>query len=140
MSKPRKATASQIDYMQWKVAEVEKGRAQKLTEDEIAQILVDLGSPDPAVRGAALRRICSCRKDWEIFEPLQKAAKVLQQDPDPRVRALALQVEEDAEQIASLEALEDLLLEEEEEGPDPWKQQERKRNKKHKRRKSTDLY
>lgn len=136
MAKSGKPSASQIDYMHAKLAEVEKDRAQRPSEDEIAQILVDLGSPDPAVRGAALRRICPCHLEWAVFEPLRKAAKQLQQDPDPTVRALAIHVEEDTAQIASLEALRD-LLEEEDGGQDLWKQQERKRNKPRHRKKSS---
>lgn len=129
MAKATPPSASQIDYMHQKLAEVAKDRAHRPSDDEIAQILVDLGSPEPAVRAAALRRICPCHLEWAMFEPLRKLAKALQQDPDPTVRALALHVEADAEQIASLEALRD-LLEEEEGGRDQWKEQERKRNKK----------
>ena len=133
MAKAATPSASQIDYMYQKLAEVAKDRAHPPSEEEIAQILLDLGSPDPAVRGAALRRICPCHLEWATFAPLRKAAKALQQDPDPTVRALALHVEEDAEQIASLEALRE-QLEEEEGGRDPWKEQERKRNKKRRHR------
>lgn len=138
MTKPSSPSASQIEYMHQKLAEVAKDRAQRPSEEEIAQILADLGSPDPAVRCAALRRICPCHLEWATFEPLRKAAKKLQQDPDPAVRALALHVEQDAEQIASLEALRE-QLEEEDGGRDFWKEQERKRNKKrHHRVKETE--
>jgi len=133
MSKSANPSASQIDYMKQKLAEVARDRAHRPSDDEIAQILADLGSADPTIRGAALRRICPCHLEWAVFEPLRKAAKKLQKDPDPTVRALAIHVEADAEQIASLEALRD-RLEEEEEGRDGWKEQERKRNKKQRRR------
>jgi len=129
MSKPSNPTPSQIDYMKRRLAQVAADRASPPTEEEIVQILFDLHSPDATVRAAALQKISPCHLAWAIFEPLRKAAKRLQKDPDPTVRMLALQVEEDAEEIASLEAMRD-LLEEEEEGRDDWKQQERKRNKK----------
>ena len=135
MAKSINPSPSQIDYMKQKLAQVAEDRAHPPSEEEIAQILLDLGSPDPETRGAALRRICPCHLEWATFEPLRKAAKKLQQDPDPNVRALALHVEEDAEQIASLEALRD-LLEEEDGGQDLWKQQERKRNKRRHRQKT----
>ncbi len=128
MPKAVRPSASQIDYMHRKLAQVAADRANPPTDDEIAQILLDLDSPTADVRAAALRRICPCHLTWELFAPLRKAAKKLQQDPDPEVRALALHVEEDAEQIAALEALRE-LLEEEDGGRDPWKEQERKRNK-----------
>lgn len=128
MSKSTNPSPSQIDYMKQKLAEVAKDREHRPSDEEIAQILLDLGSPDAMVRAAALRQICPCHLEWAIFEPLRKAAKRLQKDPDPAVRALALHVEQDAEQIASLEAMRD-LLEEEDGGQDLWKQQERKRNK-----------
>ena len=129
MSKSSNPTPSHIDYMERRLAQVALERASPPTDEEIAQLLLDLHSPDAEVRAAALRRICPCHLAWEIFEPLRKAAKRLQKDPDPTVRMLALHIERDAEEIATLEAMRD-LLEEEEEGLDVWKQQERKRNKK----------
>jgi hypothetical protein len=40
---------------------------------------------------------------WSVFHRLRKAAKQLQQDPDPDVRANALHIEEEARMVASME-------------------------------------
>jgi len=55
------------------------------------------------VRARAVRQICPCRMPWSVFHRLRKAAKQLQQDPDPDVRANALHIEEDARMVASME-------------------------------------
>lgn len=134
MSKSSNPTPSQIDYMERRLAQVALDRASPPTDEEIAQLLFDLHSPDTAVRAAALQRLCPCHLAWEIFEPLRKQAKRLQKDPDPTVQMLAIQIEQEVEEIASLETMRDLLEEAEEEGVDEWKQQERKRNKKQRHR------
>jgi hypothetical protein len=51
---------------------------------------------------------------WEVFDRLRKAAKPLQKDPSPLVRANALHIEEDAREVASLEAIRERLQEREE--------------------------
>ena len=51
---------------------------------------------------------------WEVFDRLRKAAKPLQKDPSPLVRADALHIEEDAREVASLESLSERLQEWEE--------------------------
>ncbi len=129
MSKSSNPTPSQINYMERRLAQVALDRASPPTDEAIAQLLLDLHSPHAAVRAAALQRLSPCHLAWESFEPLRKAAKQLQKDLDLTIQTLALQLEQDAEEIASLEVMRD-LLEEEEEGVDEWKQQERKRNKK----------
>ncbi len=134
MSKSSNPTPSQINYMERRLAQVALDRASPPTDEEIAQLLFDLYAPDAAVRAAALQRICPCHLAWEHFEPLRQQAKRLQKDPDPTVRMLALNVEQEVEEIATLEAMRDLLEEEEEEEVNEWKQQERKRNKKQRHR------
>ena len=42
---------------------------------------------------------------WEVFSEVRSAAKRLQHDPSPLVRAQAQHVEEDARELAALEAL-----------------------------------
>lgn len=51
---------------------------------------------------------------WEVFERLRKAAKPLQKDPSPLVRADALHIEEDARLVAGFEAQMERLREYEE--------------------------
>jgi hypothetical protein len=91
--------------MKRKLAEVEKERSQPMSQADIDQILADMQSPDEHIRAKAVRQICPCRMPWDVFGRLRKAAKRLQKDPSPLVRANARHVEEDARQIESLEAL-----------------------------------
>jgi hypothetical protein len=62
-------------------------------------------SPDEQVRAKAVRQVCPCRLPWEAFYQVRAEAKRLQHDPSPLVRARARHVEEDARELAALEAL-----------------------------------
>ncbi|HLK55185.1 MAG TPA: hypothetical protein VKU00_01390 [Chthonomonadaceae bacterium] len=88
-------------------------------------------SEDEVTRANAVRQICSCRMPWDVFFRLRKAAKRLQHDPSPLVRANALHVEEDARMVAGFEAQMERIQEYEEEAASP----SYKRQKKGKRRK-----
>ena len=113
MSKSINPTPSQIDYMKQKLAEVAKDREHRPSDDEIAQILLDLGSPTLAVRGSCTTADLSLPSGVGNFRTIaQSSQEACKKDPDPTVRALALHVEQDADQIASLEAMRDLLEEE----------------------------
>jgi hypothetical protein len=114
MAKKQVASPSQKEYMERHLAEVERRRSQPLGEASIERILADLQSEDEATRANAVRQLCPCRMPWELFDRLRKAAKPLQKDPSPLVRANALHIEEDAREVASLEALSERLQEREE--------------------------
>lgn len=60
------------------------------------RIRADIQSPDPVVRAAAARLLCPCQHDRLLFENFQAELKVLSKDPDPKVRAIAIHVFEDA--------------------------------------------
>jgi hypothetical protein len=74
-------------------------------------MLVEMQSPDERIRAQAVRQICPCRLPWDTFYQVRKAAQRLQHDPSPLVRANALHVEEDAREIAALEALRERMVE-----------------------------
>ncbi len=116
-----------------------EAESQPLTAAEVQQILIDLEAADEQVCVTALRRLLPCQLPWALFEPLRQALKQLQKNASPNVRILALQVEQDAEKLATLEALRNLRPEDDEEEEDEWKQRERKRNKpRHRRRGDND--
>ena len=104
--------------MERHLAEVEKRRSRPVGEADVERILTDLQSEDEVTRANAVRQICPCRMPWEVFDRLRKAAKPLQKDPSPLVRANDLHIEEDAREVASLEALHERLQEREEEEKD----------------------
>jgi hypothetical protein len=132
MAKKPLVSPSQKEYMERHLAEVERRRSQAIGEADIERILADIQSADEVTRANAVRQICPCRMPWEVFDRLRKAAKPLQKDPSPLVRANALHIEEDAREVASLEALSERLQEREEGGdvaprPDGRGRQRRKR-------------
>ena len=86
------------------LANVETERSRPLTDADIARIIDDLQSGDERVRAAALRRSCPCHISWDSFEQLRKPAQRLRRDPNPVVRRLAMHLEEDAREIAAMEA------------------------------------
>lgn len=91
-------------YVEQFLGKVEAERAQATEEEwDVERLLADMQSPDPVVRVKAVRQICPCRMPWGVFHRLRKAAKRLQHDPDPDVRANALHIEEDARKVASME-------------------------------------
>jgi hypothetical protein len=114
MAKKQLVSPSQKEYMERHLAEVEKRRSRPIGAADIEHILANMQSEDEATRANAVRQICPCRMPWEVFDRLRKAAKPLQKDPSPPVRANALHIEEDAREVASLEALSERLQEREE--------------------------
>lgn len=106
-----KISKSQREYMETKLTHVEHDRSRPVTSDDLQRILRDLESPDEEVRASALREVCPCRMSWESFELLRKPALRLRKDPSPLVRKLADHIEEDAREVASLEALRERELE-----------------------------
>ncbi|HZO89882.1 MAG TPA: hypothetical protein VFB38_16250 [Chthonomonadaceae bacterium] len=102
---------SQKEHMEQKLAEVERLRSQPFDEAEVERILADMQSDDEVTRAKAVRQICPCRMPWEVFYRLRQAAKRLQKDPSPMVRAHARHIEEDAREVASLESLSERLQE-----------------------------
>jgi hypothetical protein len=92
-------------YLERKLASVGHKRSHVPSADEIASLLAGMESPDEQVRAQAVRQVCPCRLPWEVFSQVRGAAKRLQHDPSPLVRANALHVEEDARELAALEAL-----------------------------------
>jgi hypothetical protein len=104
MKKPKFAP-SQIEHVEGMVAEVERHRARPFSEADLQRLLADIESPDELTRMRAVRDICPCRMPWEVFDRLRRAAKGLQKDPSPLVRANARHVEEDARHVASVESL-----------------------------------
>jgi hypothetical protein len=92
-------------YAQRKLACVEQKRFDAPSADDIARLLAEMRSPDEQVRAKAVRQVCPCRLPWEAFAAVRAEAKRLQHDPSPLVRAQAQHVEEDARELAALEAL-----------------------------------
>jgi hypothetical protein len=62
-----------------------------------------LGDRDPKVRARSLRQLCPCRAGFTGYERFLGEVAHLKKDPDPKVRALALHVEADANLIELLE-------------------------------------
>src|SRR5262249_46440447 len=93
---------SQIEHMEQLVAEVERRRSG-YAEADVERLLAEMQSPDEEARARAVREICPCRMPWEVFDRLRRAAKRLQKDPSPLVRANALHIEQDAREVASTE-------------------------------------
>jgi hypothetical protein len=97
--------------MERKLACVEAKRLRSPGAADIGRILAEMRSSDEQVRAQAVREVCPCRMPWETFGQVRQAAKRLQHDPSPLVRASALHVEEDAREIAALEALREWMAE-----------------------------
>ena len=62
-------------------------------------ILRDIESPDETVRASAVRSLCPCRSGWEFFEAYLPLIRQLQKDSSPLVRASALHLFEDADEM-----------------------------------------
>jgi hypothetical protein len=101
----RRIAPSTQAYLERKLASVGYKRSHAPSADEIAGLLADMESLDEQVRAQAVREACPCRLPWEAFSQVRSAAKRLQRDPSPLVRANARHVEEDARELAVLEAL-----------------------------------
>ena len=106
MPKKSRFAPSQVEHMRELVAEVERRReARAFGEHEVESILAAIQSSDERTRARAVREICPCRMPWEAFDRLRPAAKRLQHDPSPEVRANARHIEQDAREVASMESL-----------------------------------
>ncbi|HEV2472270.1 MAG TPA: hypothetical protein VGS41_06370 [Chthonomonadales bacterium] len=112
MTRPR-FTASQIDRIIRRVSDVEKERSEHAEELDVEQIERALQSPSARIRAKAVRSLCPCHTSWETFLTLRKEAGRLRRDPDAKVRACALHIEEDAREVAQAEALAEWLTDEE---------------------------
>jgi hypothetical protein len=97
--------------MERKLASVAQKRSHAPTAADIDRIVAEMQSADEQTRAQALRQVCPCHLPWDSFDQLRKAAKRLQHDSSPLVRANALHVEEDAREIAALEALHERVVE-----------------------------
>ena len=111
--------------MERHLANVERRRSRPVSAADIERILIDMQSVDEVTRANAVREICPCRMPWEVFDRLRRAAKPLQKDPSPLVRANARHIEEDAREVASMEALSEKLQEWEENEADADPQPDR---------------
>lgn len=113
-----RTSPSTLAYMQRKLACVEAKRSRSPGAADIERLLAEMRSPDEGVRAQAVREACPCRLPWDVFRQVRPAAKRLQRDPSPLVRANALHVEEDAREIAAMEALHEWIAEHEEDVED----------------------
>jgi hypothetical protein len=86
---------------------------------ELSAVLGGLRSPDEQARVEALHAICPCAAGYQLYEQLRGEVRRLQKDPSPRVRAVALHVEEDAGRIEEIEATLDKATERAEQGERP---------------------
>jgi hypothetical protein len=68
---------------------------------ELERLMEAMRSPDEAARAKAVRQICPCRLGWDGFERAWDLVKQLKKDPSPAVRAEALHVFEDADEMDS---------------------------------------
>jgi hypothetical protein len=116
-----KVSKSQLEYMETKLAHVEHDRSRPVTGNDVSRILLELESPEEDARAKTLREVCPCRMSWETFELLRKPALKLRKDPSPLVRKLANHIEEDAREVAALEALRERELERDDVVSDPPK-------------------
>jgi hypothetical protein len=98
-------------YMERKLACVEQKRSHPPSDTAIARLLVEMQSADEHIRAQAVRQLCPCRLPWEVFRQVRPAAQRLRHDPSPLVRAQARHVEEDARELAALEALREWVAE-----------------------------
>jgi hypothetical protein len=115
---PRKrqqvVSLSTVAYLDRKLTCVEKRRSRAANTLEIGHILAQMRSPDELARAQAVRQVCPCHVPWDTYFAMRKAASRLRQDPSPLVRANAWHVEEDARELAALEALQEQLAERDE--------------------------
>lgn len=112
-TRPRISPSTQAS-MGRKLAWVEQQRAHAPGTDAIARLLHEMQSSDEQARARAVRQVCPRRLPWEVFYQVRSATQRLQHDPNPLVRANARHVEEDAWELAALEALHDWTAEHDE--------------------------
>ncbi len=109
-----RTSPSTLAYMERKLACIEAKRSHSPCAADIERILAEMRSPDERTRARAVREVCPCRLPWDAFRQVRQAAKRLQHDPSPLVCANALHVEEDAREIAAMEALREWIAEHDE--------------------------
>lgn len=71
----------------------ERARAATIPPE---RLMNDLKAPDETTRARAVRSVCPCRLEWEMFQETMETLEGLTKDPSPHVRAQALHVFEDA--------------------------------------------
>lgn len=74
-------------------------------------LLEALRSPDADARIHALHSICPCRASVAVYERYMDEVKLLHKDPNPRVRKVALHLDEDAGHVEMMLARLDLAEE-----------------------------
>ena len=100
--------------MERKLACVEQKRLHLPSAEVLTRVVAEMQCADEEIRAEAVRQVCPCRVPWEVFAQVRPVAKRLQHDPSPLVRAQAQHLEEDARELAALEALHDWLAEHDE--------------------------
>lgn len=80
-------------------------RSRRKPQPDLAVVLDGLRSPEEQARVKALHAICPCAAGFQLYEQLRGEVRQLQKDPSPRVRAIALHVEQDAGRIGEIEAI-----------------------------------
>jgi hypothetical protein len=102
---------STVAYLERKLACVEKRRSRATNTLEFGHVLAQMRSSNEMDRANAVRQVCPCHVPWDVYLAVRKVASRLKQDPSPLVRANAWHVEEDARELAALEALQEQLAE-----------------------------
>jgi hypothetical protein len=67
----------------------------------LERLMAGMRSADELERARAVRSVCPCRMGWDGFEQSRDLVKQLKKDPCPTVRAAALHVFEDADEMDS---------------------------------------
>lgn len=114
LTAPPRLAPSTRAYMERKLACVEQKRSHPPSVEVLARVVAEMQSPYEQTRVKAVRQVCPCRLPWELFSQVRSAAKRLQRDPSPLVRAQVRHVEEDARELAALEALHEWAMEQDE--------------------------
>jgi hypothetical protein len=91
-------------HLEFYVLMVEKERSEPLSDADVDRILGEMQSGNPEIRAKAVRQVCPCRVNWDVFNRLRKSVKAMQRDRDASVAACARHVEQDARQVAQSEA------------------------------------
>ncbi len=73
-------------------------------QPDLTAVLGGLRLPDEQARVKALHAVCPCAAGFRLYERLRGEVRRLQKDPSPRVRAIALHVEQDAGPLEEIEA------------------------------------
>lgn len=111
MSTRHIATRDRRKYLKQTLGRVARDRQHAPGAADIARLQAGMSDDDAVIRAKTLREICPCHMNWDVFLELRKGVKLLQSDPDARVKEVAYHIEEDALHIEALEALNDSLSE-----------------------------